>query len=424
MFRGVNFKQRLFYLIVIILILAIVVLFLWSGSDHDSLAETTNNKVTVDSQTVASNIPLPLPSIQNCRMHTNDCFNIYRCGYNEGDKISVYVYPFTNYFDEQGHQVSPPFSREFYDLVMAIKESNYYTSDMDKACIIVPPLDMLNQRRINVKYAGQILNSLPSWRQLGGKNHLIFNMIPGQSPDFNTSLDVQTDKAVLASGSFSSSSYRPGFDISIPISNSLTQHYLGEQNIRKSTKKWFLLSAQANYNPNYRPTLENLAALRENVLVLNRCIKDDRIYSRCDGELLSYKYPQILQSSTFCLVIRGVRLGQSSLLDALMMGCIPVIIADNYVLPFSEVIDWPRAAVIVREEQISNVYEILTSYTPQEITDMVKQVNHLWSNYFSSMKKITLTTIKIINDRVFPNSAWSYEDWNTPNIPPSGEAKV
>ena len=37
------------------------------------------------------------------------------------------------------------------------------------------------------------------------------------------------------------------------------------------------------------------------------------------------------------------------------------------------------------------------------------QVNHLWSNYFSSMKKITLTTIKIINDRVFPNSAWFYE---------------
>ena len=37
------------------------------------------------------------------------------------------------------------------------------------------------------------------------------------------------------------------------------------------------------------------------------------------------------------------------------------------------------------------------------------QVNHLWTNYFSSIKKIALTTIKIINDRVFPNSAWCYE---------------
>ncbi len=54
-------------------------------------------------------------------------------------------------------------------------------------------------------------------------------MIPGQHPDFNISLDVQTDKAVLA-GAFSSSSYRFGFDISIPVFNPLTQRSVSEQN--------------------------------------------------------------------------------------------------------------------------------------------------------------------------------------------------
>ena len=47
-------------------------------------------------------------------------------------------------------------------------------------------------------------------------------MIPGQEPDFNTSLDVHIDKAILAGGGFSTWSYRPGFDISIPVFNSLT----------------------------------------------------------------------------------------------------------------------------------------------------------------------------------------------------------
>ena len=162
MFRGLNFKQRLFYLIVVILFLTLVVLFLWSENDNN-LPPEPDTKVSIDSQTIAPNIPLPLPSVQSCRMHTNDCFNIYRCGYNEGDKISVYVYPFTNYFGDEGQQISPSFSREFYDLIMAIKESNYYTSDIDKACIIVPPLDLLNQRRVNVKHAGQILSSLPRY---------------------------------------------------------------------------------------------------------------------------------------------------------------------------------------------------------------------------------------------------------------------
>lgn len=48
------------------------------------------------------------------------------------------------------------------------------------------------------------------------------------------------------------------------------------------------------------------------------------------------------QSATFCLVIRGARLGQSVLLEAMAAGCIPVIIADSLVMPFHEVIDWMR----------------------------------------------------------------------------------
>ena len=65
---------------------------------------------------------------------------------------------------------------------------------------------------------------------------------------------------------------------------------------RTTNKKWLLLSAQVNYNSHYRTALENIASLKHDVLVLNRCLKDDQIYSRCDGQLL-YKYPEILQVS-------------------------------------------------------------------------------------------------------------------------------
>ena len=48
------------------------------------------------------------------------------------------------------------------------------------------------------------------------------------------------------------------------------------------------------------------------------------------------------QDSTFCLVIRGARIGQPALFDVMSAGCIPVIVADGYILPFSEVLDWKR----------------------------------------------------------------------------------
>lgn len=49
------------------------------------------------------------------------------------------------------------------------------------------------------------------------------------------------------------------------------------------------------------------------------------------------------QESSFCVVLRGARLGQAALSDVLQAGCVPVILADSYILPFSEVLDWKRS---------------------------------------------------------------------------------
>lgn len=50
----------------------------------------------------------------------------------------------------------------------------------------------------------------------------------------------------------------------------------------------------------------------------------------------------LLQQAKFCLVIRGARLGQPTLLEALASHCIPVMCADSLVMPFQDVLDWKR----------------------------------------------------------------------------------
>ncbi|CAG5134351.1 unnamed protein product, partial [Candidula unifasciata] len=121
--------------------------------------------------------------------------------------------------------------------------------------------------------------------------------------------------------------------------------------------------------------------------------------------------------STFCLVVRGNRLGQPSLMDVLMAGCIPVVAADGYLLPFHEALDWTRAAVHIKEEHLSDVVEILKNYSTERIFNMRRQVQFYWQKYFKSLSDITLTTLQIINDRVFPFDATTYDEWNElPNL--------
>lgn len=164
-FGRMNFKNRWLYLMVSVLgVTALVFLIRRQGQSRSGFEKrytgTSSYGNNIVSKTIPNNVPSSSPSFGQCRMHTNNCFNIYRCGYNEENKISVYVYPLTKYLDEDGNQLSPSFSREFYELMTALTESSYYTDDVDKACIIVPALDLLNQRRIDPEFAGRILSSL------------------------------------------------------------------------------------------------------------------------------------------------------------------------------------------------------------------------------------------------------------------------
>lgn len=59
--------------------------------------------------------------------------------------------------------------------------------------------------------------NLNSWDN--GQNHLLFNMLPGAAPDFNTVMDINTDRALIAGAGFDTWTYRYGFDLAIPFYN-------------------------------------------------------------------------------------------------------------------------------------------------------------------------------------------------------------
>ena len=354
-----------------------------------------------------------------CKMH--NCFNVYKCGttLKHESKISVYLYPLYHYVDQKGNSVNISISREFYELYLSIAESEFFTDDKNSACIFVPPIDMLNQNNLaSAEIASELLATFFS-TAYPSSNHLIFNMVPGIHPAYDTPFQVSYDKAILAGGRLNVWTYRTLFDISIPVYSPLAQNLSGKYS-KHSFRPYFLISPQQNIHWEYRSLLKVLEAENSNFLLLEKCKNfaqahelDKITPSRCDHNQYKYVYPDILMQGRFCLIFLSSMSGQLALMDAMSAGCIPVIVSDSFILPFSEVLDWPQASVLITENDLlSNLYSILGKLSPEAVALKQDFARFYYEQYFKSMSTISLATLHIINGRVFPYKARTYEDWN------------
>lgn len=97
--------------------------------------------------------------------------------------------------------------------------------------------------------------------------------------------------------------------------------------------------------------------------ILNKYWGDDedmRIYRRLPNRVSkNMSYIQHMKSSKFCICPMGYEVNSPRIVEAIYYECVPVIIADNFVLPFNEVLDWSAFSVVVAEQDIPNLKNIL-----------------------------------------------------------------
>ena len=71
----------------------------------------------------------------------------------------------------------------------------------------------------------------------------------------------------------------------------------------------------------------------------------------------------------------------------------------RYVLPFSEVLDWEKAALVVDERQLFQLPYLLRKIPPSKILSLRWHTQFMWDTYFSSVSKIIMTTLEVCTSK-------------------------
>lgn len=302
------------------------------------------------------------------------CFDASKC---RGGGFKVFTYP-----------AADPVSETQRRILASIEGSRYHTFSPAEACLLLLSLDAS---------AGECSPVPPQWN--GGKNHLILRLHSA-----SCSQTFQLGQAMVAETSPTVDTFRPGFDVALPLlpeAHPLRGGAPGQLR-QHSPQPGVALVALAEERGGWRMAGTNSSAC----LWDGRCEQDHGREQTHPGATLP--------NATFCL-IPGRHPDAVRFLQTLQAGCIPVLLSPRWELPFSEVIDWTKAAIVADERlPLQVLLAALQEMPPTRVLALRQQTQFLWDTYFSSVEKIVHTTLEIIQDRILGVSAHPSLLWNSP----------
>ncbi|XP_077245018.1 putative glycosyltransferase At5g03795 [Tasmannia lanceolata] len=132
--------------------------------------------------------------------------------------------------------------------------------------------------------------------------------------------------------------------------------------------------------------------------------EDMKIYGPLPNRVSkNMSYIQHMKSSKFCICPMGYEVNSPRIVEAIYYQCVPVIIADNFVPPFDEVLDWIAFSVIVAEKDIPKLKEILSAIPLRRYISMQKSVKMLQKHFLWHSKPIKYDLFHMILHSIWFN---------------------
>ncbi|CAK8568865.1 unnamed protein product [Lathyrus sativus] len=108
---------------------------------------------------------------------------------------------------------------------------------------------------------------------------------------------------------------------------------------------------------------------------------DMKIFGMMPKSKGNRNYIQYMKSSRYCICPKGYEVNSPRVVEAIVYECVPVIISDNFVPPFFEVLNWESFAVFVLERDIPNLKSILVSIPKKRYLEMQMRVKKVQQHF-------------------------------------------
>ncbi|KAL8120216.1 putative glycosyltransferase At3g07620 [Apium graveolens] len=115
------------------------------------------------------------------------------------------------------------------------------------------------------------------------------------------------------------------------------------------------------------------------------------------------RYRELMKNSKYCICARGYEVHTPRLIESIFYECVPVIISDNYVPPFLEVLKWETFSVFVLEKDIPNLRSILLSISEEKYLAMQHRIKMVQQHFLWHKQPVRYDLFHMILHSVWYN---------------------
>ncbi|XP_060967061.1 probable glycosyltransferase At5g03795 isoform X1 [Cannabis sativa] len=221
--------------------------------------------------------------------------------------------------------------------------------------------DLSSIKTTVVDYVDLISRKYPFWNRTLGADHFMLSCHDWgpKTSSFVPSLFHNSIRVLCNANT--SEGFKPSKDASLPEINLFT----GE------------MTSLGGPSPSKRTTLAFFAGrLHGHIrsLLLKRWKNNDTDIQVYETLPRGVSYIEMLRNSKFCLCPSGYEVASPRVVEAIYAECVPVLISDGYIPPFSDVLNWKAFSVEIKVKDIPRIKEILMGISSSHYVRMQRRV--------------------------------------------------